>query len=81
MVQIENLEVWKKGMELPKKEWLLICANLIYSCSTQLGSFYGPDWKFGGVKKRCENGCKIVDREEFSNESHIILIYSFSTYT
>ena len=36
-------------------------ANLICSCSIYLGSCYGPDYKFRGVKKRCE----IADIEEF----------------
>ena len=45
--------------------------NLIYSCSIQLGEFYGLLLKFGGVKKRCENAqkrCEIVNIEEFSYE-------------
>ena len=44
---------------------------LIYSCSTYLAGIYGLNWKFGGVKKRCEMAqkrCKMVDIEEFSNE-------------
>ena len=39
---------------------------------TYLGGCYGPDWKFGGVKKRCEmvqKRCEDVDAEEFSNEN------------
>ena len=47
-------------------------ANLIQFCSTYLGGCYGPDWKFGGVKKRCEmvqKRCENVDIEEFLNEN------------
>ena len=46
--------------------------NLIYSCSIQLGGFYGLVIKFGGVKKRCEMAqkrCEMVDIEEFSNKN------------
>ena len=49
-------------------------ANLIQFCSTYLGGCYDPDWKFGGVKKRCEMAqkrCKMVDIEEFSNETSV----------
>ena len=35
-------------------------ANLIYSCSNQLGGFHGPDWKFRGVKWSGENAKKGV---------------------
>ena len=47
-------------------------ANLIYSCSTELGGIHGLDWKFRGVKWRGENAkkrCEIVDIEEFSYEN------------
>ena len=47
-------------------------ANLILFCSTYLGGFYGPNWKIGGVKKRCEmvqKRCENDDIEEFSNEN------------
>ena len=47
-------------------------ANLIYSCSTQLGVFQGPDSKFRGLKQRSENAqkrCEIADIEEFSYEN------------
>ena len=47
---------------------------LIYSCSTYLASIYGLNLKFGGVKKRCEMAqkrCKMVDIEEFSNETSV----------
>ena len=46
--------------------------NLIYSSSTYIGGYYGLYWKFGGVKKRCENAqkrCEMVDVEEFSIEN------------
>ena len=42
----------------------------LYICSTYLGGCYSPDWKFGGVKKRCEmvqKRCENVDRKEFLN--------------
>ena len=44
-------------------------ANLI---CTYLNGCYGPAWKFGGVKKRCENAqkrCEMVDIKEFSNKN------------
>ena len=47
-------------------------ANLVYSCSIQLGGVGGLTLKFGGVKKRCENAqerCEIVDIKEFSYEN------------
>ena len=47
---------------------------LIYSCSSYLGCFYCLYLKFGGVKKRCEMAqkrCKMVDIEEFSNETSV----------
>ena len=47
-------------------------ANFIKFCSTYIGGCYGPDWKFGGMKKRCEmvpKRCENVDREEFSHEN------------
>ena len=47
-------------------------SNLIYSSSTQLGGFYGPDQKFRGVKSRFENApkrCEMVNIEEFSIEN------------
>ena len=47
-------------------------ANFIYCSSTYLDGCYGPDWKYGGVKKRCEmvqKRCENVDIEEFSNEN------------
>ena len=42
--------------------------SLIQFCSTYLGDCYGPDWKFGGVKKWREMVKKMfenVDIEEF----------------
>ena len=59
-------------------------ANLIQFCSTYSGGCYGPDWEFGGVKKRCEmiqKRCENVDKEEFLNEnpckSYIVLGHLF----
>ena len=43
-------------------------ANFIKFCSTYIGGCYGPDWKFGGMKKRCEmvqKRCENIDIEEF----------------
>ena len=57
-------------------------ANFIKFCSTYIGGCYGPDCKFGGMKKRCEmvqKRCENVDIEEFSYETHANLIYSCST--
>ena len=77
MVYIANLEVWKKGVKTPQKGVKCLIKrnfqtkthrNLIYSCSTYIGGYYGLYWKFGGVKKRCENAskkCEIADIEEF----------------
>ena len=83
MVYIANLEVWKKGVKTPIKGVKLLIernfkikthTNLIYSCSTYLVGIYGLNWKFGGVKKRCEMAqkrCEMVDIEEFSNETSV----------
>ena len=46
--------------------------NFIKFCSTYIGGCYGPDWIFGGMKKRCEmvqKRCENVDIEEFSHEN------------
>ena len=57
-------------------------ANFIWFCNTYLSGCYGPYWKFGCVKKRCENAqkrCEIVNIEEFPYENPANLIYSCSS--
>ena len=76
MVQIGNLEVWKKGVKWSKKGVKTMIernfhmkthANLILFCSTYLGGCYGADWKSGCEKKMWNGpkGCENIDIEEF----------------
>ena len=52
-------------------------ANLIWFCSTYLSGCYGPDWKFGGVKKSVkwsEKGVKTLMERKFQMKAHANLI-------
>ena len=58
-------------------------ANLTQFCSIYLGVFYGPDWKFGGVKKGVKwskKGVKTLIERNFKIKTHANPIQFCSTY-
>ena len=58
-------------------------ANFIKFCSTYIGGCYGPDWKFGGMKKGVKwskKGVKTLIERNFHMKTYGNLILFCSTY-
>ena len=90
-MKFEQKRCWLKVWKRPKEVWnrwyrgifIWKPTQTLYILVAKSYGFYGLDWKFRSVKKRCEKAqkrCEIVDIEEFSYENPCNLIYSCSSW-